>query len=176
MYLQTQSQSQLQSHGHNHNQSSSTWRCPIKKKKCHSPLVSSIGILAYAFFISCHFAVVVMAASNIAVGVKYENEIANSSMTASSWKPGYYPYAARLYKSIGNGSWCAENNKPGEYLQVDIGKERTISRLAIQGDSINNFGVTQFSIVYSQNGVFWKNYTVNEVVKVMYTYLVVRVH
>lgn len=117
-----------------------------------------------------------MAANYIAVGVKYENEIANSSMTASSWKPGYYPYAARLFKSIGNGSWCAGNNKVGEYLQVDIGRERTISRLAIQGDSVNFFGVTQFSIVYSQNGVFWKNYTENEVVKVTYTYLVAHVH
>ena len=100
------------------------------------------------------------------VGVKNDYKIPNSSMTASSWKPGYYPYAARLDKSIGSGSWCAANNKEGEYLQVDLGKQLTISKLAIQGDSINSFGVTDFSIIYSQNGVFWVDYTEGGNIKV----------
>lgn len=100
------------------------------------------------------------------VGVKNDRKIPNSSMTASSWKPGYYPYAARLDKSIGSGSWCAANNKKGEYLQVDLGEQLTILKLAIQGDSINSFGVTHFSIAYSQNGVFWVDYTEGGYIKV----------
>ena len=109
---------------------------------------------------------IVEATNNIVVGVKHDYKITNSSMTASSWRPGYYPHAARLDKSIGNGSWCAGNNKQGEYLQVDIGKQRTILKVAVQGDSRYTFGVTLFSIAYSQNGASWEIYTENRVVKV----------
>ena len=104
--------------------------------------------------------------NNIAVGVKYDYEIANSSMTASSWMPGYYPYAARLDQSIGNGSWCAGINRTGEFLQVDIGQLRTISKLAVQCDSMNNFRVTSFILAYTENGFSWKNYSENSFEKV----------
>ena len=101
------------------------------------------------------------------VGVKNEHKIANSSMTASSWKlPGYFPHAARFDDSIGSGSWCAANNKQGEYLEVDLGRQLTISKVAAQGDSITNSGVTHFSIAHAENGVQFRDYRINGVVKV----------
>ena len=88
-------------------------------------------------------------------------EVANSSMTASSWKPGYYPYAARLYQSIGDGSWCAAVNKQEEYLEVDLGKELTLAKIALQGHPSDGSGVTTFAIAFSRNEGDWRDYKIN---------------
>lgn len=98
------------------------------------------------------------------MGIKRSNEIANSSMTASSWKPGYYPHAARLHGNA--GSWCAATNKQEEYLEVDLGKEFTLAKIALQGDPDEGSGVTSFAIAFSRNGGQWKDYKINGARKV----------
>ncbi|XP_022785985.1 uncharacterized protein LOC111326284 [Stylophora pistillata] len=95
------------------------------------------------------------------VGIQSIDKIANSSMTASSWKPGYYPYAARLSKSIGNGSWCAAATKQDEYLQVDLGKQYSLVKIGVQGDTAWGSGMKQFYIAYSRNGGMWTNYMIH---------------
>lgn len=100
------------------------------------------------------------------MGVKSHRKIANSSFAASSWKPGYYPYAARLEMSIANGSWCAATNEAGEYLEVDLGRELVMAKIAVQGDSVLSYGVTSFSISYSKYGAQWENYMIHGDVQV----------
>ena len=100
------------------------------------------------------------------MGVKSHRKIANSSFTASSWKPGYYPYAARLEMSVANGSWCAARNEVGEYLEIDLGRQLFVAKIAVQGDSIQSYGVTSFSISYSKYGAQWENYMIHGNVQV----------
>ena len=100
------------------------------------------------------------------VGVKSHRKIANSSLTASSWKPGYYPYAARLEMSVANGSWCAARHEVGEYLEIDLGRQLFVAKIAVQGDSIQSYGVTSFSISYSKYGAQWENYMIHGDVQV----------
>lgn len=102
----------------------------------------------------------------LTVGIQRTEKIYNSSMTASSWKPGYYPQAARLFMSIGSGSWCAAVAKQDEYLQVDLGKQHTLAKIGLQGDADWGSGVTRFSIAYSRNGGQWTNYMILGVTKV----------
>lgn len=87
-------------------------------------------------------------------------------MTASSWKPGHYPHAGRLYHSIEDGSWCAAINKQEEYLEVDLGKELTLAKIALQGHPSDGSGVTSFAIAFSRNGGHWNNYKINGARKV----------
>lgn len=100
------------------------------------------------------------------MGVQRIDKIANSSMTASSWKPGYYPYAARLYGSIGSGSWCAAAAKKDEYLQVDLGTQYNLVKIGLQGDAASGSGVKRFYIAYSGNGGKWTDYMIHGVAKV----------
>lgn len=104
--------------------------------------------------------------SALTVGVQRIDKIANSSMTASSWKPGYYPYAARLYRSIGSGSWCAAAAKKDEYLQVDLGTQYNLVKIGLQGDTASGSGVKRFYIAYSGNGGKWTDYMIHGVAKV----------
>ena len=87
-------------------------------------------------------------------------------MTASSWKPGYYPYAARLYRSTGSGSWCAAAAKKDEYLQVDLGTQYNLVKIGLQGDAASGSGVKRFYIAYSGNGGKWTDYMIHGVAKV----------
>ena len=100
------------------------------------------------------------------MGVKSHRKIANSSFTASSWKPGYYPYAARLEMSVANGSWCAARHEVGEYLEIDLGRQLFVAKIAVQGDSVQSYGVTSFSISYSKYGAQWENYMIHGDVQV----------
>lgn len=100
------------------------------------------------------------------MGIKNLNKITNSSLTASSWKPGHYPHAARLRSSIGDGSWCAAINKQEEYLEVDLGKELTLVKIALQGHPSDGSGVNSFAIAFSRNGGQWKDYKINGARKV----------
>jgi len=92
------------------------------------------------------------------VGIERSDEISSSSMTASSWKPGYYPQAARLHANV---SWCAATNKQDEYLEVDLGKEFTLAKIALQGDSDEGSGVTSFAIAFTRNGGQWTDYKID---------------
>ena len=104
-------------------------------------------------------------------------EIPNRAVTASStWmsSAGCEPWQARLNNVRGPGtfgSWCALQNNIGEYLQIDLGKERVVNKIATQGrpsydqPSYDQW-VTSYKLLFSSNGAKWNEYQNNGAVKV----------
>ena len=100
------------------------------------------------------------------------NDIPNGKVTASShYGPGYEPWQARLnniQKHGSTGSWSAYQNAIGEYLQIDLGKERVVNKIATQGrpSTVYLQWVTSYKLLFSSDGAKWKEYQNNGVVKV----------
>ncbi|XP_015751481.1 PREDICTED: lactadherin-like [Acropora digitifera] len=100
-------------------------------------------------------------------------EIPNRAVTASStWKShaGCEPWQARLKNAQGPGtygSWCALQNNIGEYLQIDLGKERVVNKIATQGrpSTVYFQWVTSYKLLFSSDGANWNEYQNNGVVK-----------
>ena len=97
-------------------------------------------------------------------------EIPNSAVTASSYhSPAHEPWQARLnniQKSGSTGSWSTLPNAVGQYLQIDLGKERVISKIATQGRPSMDQWVTSYKLIFSIDGANWNEYQNNGVVKV----------
>ncbi|XP_015747560.1 PREDICTED: lactadherin-like [Acropora digitifera] len=93
-------------------------------------------------------------------------EIPNRAVTASStWKShaGCEPWQARLNNAQGpgtSGSWCALQNNIGEYLQIDLGKERVVNKIATQGrpSTVYFQWVTSYKLLFSSDGANWNEY------------------
>ena len=98
-------------------------------------------------------------------------EIPNKAVKASSSWPytGYEPWQARLNniaKSGSSGSWSAGSNATGQYLQIDLGKERVVNKIATQGRPSFDQWVTSYKLLFSSDGANWNEYQNNGVVKV----------
>ena len=98
-------------------------------------------------------------------------EIPNEAVNASSsWTPAAHePWQARLnniQKNGSSGSWSALQNAPGQYLQIDLGKERVVNKIATQGRPSYDQWVTSYKLLFSSNGANWNEYQNNGVVKV----------
>ena len=98
------------------------------------------------------------------------NKIPNGAVTASSslgsWSE---PWEARLnnfYKIGSVGSWSTSQNAIGQYLQIDLGKERVVNKIATQGRPSYDEWVTSYKLLFSSNGTNWDEYQNNGVVKV----------
>ena len=93
--------------------------------------------------------------------------IPNSAVTASStWEEltAYRPWQARLNNAengqTSSGSWSAKENKVGEWLQIDLGKETVVTKIATQGRP-NDYAlqwVSSYKIMLSLNGTNWNAY------------------
>ncbi|KAM7445072.1 hypothetical protein ABFA07_006448 [Porites harrisoni] len=101
-----------------------------------------------------------------------ENDLLpNSAITASSvWlsPAGHESWRARL-NNVPNGHagcWAAGNNKVGEWLQIDLRKERLLTKLATQGRPASDQRVTSYNLWFSSDNVKWEEYKENGVVKV----------
>lgn len=100
------------------------------------------------------------------------NKIPNSAITASSNYRGgaHEPWLARLnnVRDGHMGSWSADLNKAGEWLQIDLGVERLVTKLATQGRPSWSppQWVTSYKILFSSDSVKWEEYKENEVAKV----------
>ena len=102
------------------------------------------------------------------------NLLPNSAITASSvWPdPGHHPWLARLNNVpiIGMfwGSWSAALNKAGQWLQIDLGEERLVTKLATQGrpSPERSQWVTSYKILFSSHNYKWEEYKENDFVKV----------
>ena len=84
--------------------------------------------------------------------------ISDAQISASSqWDNIHGPRRARLNvkRSAGNGggAWCALNNDIYQWLQVDLGKYTTVTRIATQGRSDWNQWVTKYRLQYNEDGV-----------------------
>ena len=99
-------------------------------------------------------------------------QIPNEAVKASSyWGSGSQPWQARLNNIETRGSdgvWCTRQNTTGEYLQIDLGKERVVNKIATQGrpSTINIHWVTSYKLLFSSNEANWNEYQNNGVVKV----------
>ena len=101
-------------------------------------------------------------------------KIPNRAVTASStWKShaGCEPWQARLNNAQGpgtSGSWCALQNNIAQYLQIDLGKERVVNKIATQGrpSTVYLQWVTSYKLLFSSDGAKWNEYQNNGVVKV----------
>ena len=99
-------------------------------------------------------------------------EIPNSEVEASStWEPsaGCKPWQARLNNaqtSSSHGSWSARTNNAGQFLQIDLRKERVVNKIATQGRPLHDQWVTSYKLLFSSDGAKWNEYQNNGVVKV----------
>ena len=62
-----------------------------------------------------------------------------------------------------DGSWCSRINTLGVYLQVDLSRVMTITKIATQGRKIDHPGqqyVKSYSIAYSNDNTTWIGYKV----------------
>ena len=83
--------------------------------------------------------------------------ISDAQISASSqWHDNNGPHRARLNrKQEGKkkGAWSSLNNDIYQWLQVDLGKYTTVTRIATQGRSDLNQWVTKYRLQYSEDGV-----------------------
>ena len=86
---------------------------------------------------------------DFAVGIKDKRIIPDTHMTASSSLSSQTrAYHARV-KGKGEG-WCAGENRQGEYLEINVGKEYVLCGIALQRGSYGF--VTSFTLQFSQDG------------------------
>ena len=99
-------------------------------------------------------------------------EIPNGAVTASSsFGLAHEPWQARLNNIATSGSvgaWSTGSNAIGQYLQIDLGKERVVNKIATQGRSSTVYfqWVTSYKLLFSSDGAKWKEYHNNGAVKV----------
>ncbi|XP_022804380.1 zinc metalloproteinase-disintegrin-like kaouthiagin-like [Stylophora pistillata] len=84
-------------------------------------------------------------------------EIKDSQITASSARKGEPAQNARL--NLKGKYWCAGEKSKSEYLQVDLGEVKTVSKVLIQGRGTWYSWVTGFFLHYSDDGQRWATYT-----------------
>ena len=95
----------------------------------------------------------------------------NSAITASSvfGTSKHGAWLARL-NNVPNGtfwgSWSADLNEAGQWLQIDLGEERLLTNFATQGRPSSPQWVTSYTILFSSDSVTWTEYSKNGVVKV----------
>jgi len=108
--------------------------------------------------------------SGHALGME-NNVLPNSAITASStWGSAHEPWRARL-NNVPNGhtgSWSAATNQVGEWLQIDLGRETMVTKIATQGRPPTSWSqwVTSYKILFSSDSTNWKEYKENNSVKV----------
>ena len=97
-------------------------------------------------------------------------EIPNGAVAASSsWGLYHEPWQARLNniaRSGSTGSWSSGLNAIGQYLQIDLGKERVVNKIATQGRPSSDQWVTSYKLLFSSDGAKWNEYQNDGVVKV----------
>ena len=99
-----------------------------------------------------------------AVGVGNKNKIPDNQITASSYYLRYYPSKGRLN---GPDGWC---QKPygitnGDYIQVDMGKVRSVCAVATQGKRSGSY-IKSYKLSLSTDGNTWNTYKEQNVEKV----------
>ena len=99
------------------------------------------------------------------------NDIPDSAVTASSsWSVAKHaPWGGRLNNLPTNnscGCWVARTLNQGEWLQIDLGEERLLTKLATQGRPSFDQWVRTYKILFSSDGTSWKEYEENGSVKV----------
>lgn len=95
-----------------------------------------------------------------------DGRIPDQSITASSFHPHIWnlclPKNARLHAGVSeNKAWCSKIGDllPGkEYIQIDLGTVKTVTKVATQGHPASEQWVTKYSLSYSNDAVSWTQY------------------
>ena len=86
----------------------------------------------------------------------------DSVLTASSMLSATYaPGMARLHQTAASGrggSWIAKTQDLNQWLQVDFGVETTITRIDTQGRQDGSQWVKEYTLRYSNDGSYFKQY------------------
>ena len=100
-------------------------------------------------------------------------DIPDSAITASSTyriTTGHEPWQARLNNvvtSSSTGSWSAGSLYVGQWLQIDLGKETVVTKIATQGRPGSSQLVESYKVLFSSDGTNWKEFKENGSVKVI---------
>nr|XP_039273324.1 mucin-5AC-like isoform X1 [Styela clava] len=85
-------------------------------------------------------------------------DIKDDQIVASSFKPGFEPYLARLVTSnIIDGSpksWSPDNSDADKYLEVNFNVPTQVTGITTQGGQNDQY-VTKYSVMYNNNGEGW---------------------
>ncbi|XP_070580420.1 retinoschisin-like [Ptychodera flava] len=92
----------------------------------------------------------------VPVGIE-SGEIPDWQITASgSHDSNHMSHQGRLnYAGSGSHSWCAQVNTVGQWLQINLGREKTITKVATQGRGDYDQWVKTFQLAYN-DGQGWK--------------------
>ena len=89
-------------------------------------------------------------------------KLPDSVLTASSMLSATYaPGMARLHQTAASGrggSWIAKTQDLNQWLQVDFGVETTITRIDTQGRQDGSQWVKEYTLRYSNDGSYFKQY------------------
>ncbi|KAL9955598.1 hypothetical protein ACROYT_G036941 [Oculina patagonica] len=100
----------------------------------------------------------------------HNGNIPDSAITASTvynaYAKAFYGRLHSLYMSGRYGSWIAQKNDKFQYLQVDFGDWRKVTRVAIQGRQDADQWVKSFSLSYGYDPVFFEYYQEDDQKKV----------
>ena len=98
----------------------------------------------------------------IPLGIE-SGHLPDSALSASSSASAhYYPQLSRLnkiFKSGNYGAWCAGSNDGNQWLQVNFGRETTVTKVATQGRNNGVNWVRSYSLSYSTDGIHWAQHT-----------------
>jgi len=90
--------------------------------------------------------------------------IPDSAISASTYYDAkHIPQFSRLNKIPASGkagNWCTRTNNGNEWLQVYLGRETTVTKVATQGKYDSDERVTSYSLSYSVDGSHWAWYRV----------------
>ncbi|XP_078374524.1 uncharacterized protein LOC144658076 [Oculina patagonica] len=104
------------------------------------------------------------ASCTTALGME-NGEIKDEQISASSQSSNHArPSLARLNQRKGLGGWCAGKRDENPYLQIDLQRPDTITKVATQGANSN--WVEKFSLMFSNDTVHWFDYTVDGLIKI----------
>ncbi|EDO46426.1 predicted protein [Nematostella vectensis] len=85
--------------------------------------------------------------------------INDSAITASSY---YHAGSLQLPPSHGRlnheSVWASASQSPGEYIQIDLGRVTTVTKVATQGNSNHDEWMTSYKIGYSSYRSTWQIY------------------
>ena len=83
--------------------------------------------------------------------------ISDNQISASSQLDGNHSaIQARLHSKA--GAWSPLNNDLSQWLQVDLGSDTRVTRVATQGSNAYNESVTKYKLQYSDDGVTFQFY------------------
>ena len=97
-------------------------------------------------------------------------QIPDAAITASTeydnTTKAHYGRLHFLRKSERAGGWAAQSNVTDQFLQVNFGGWRKVTRVVVQGREDEDQWVKEFSLSYGYDSVFFQDYSEDEVKKV----------